>query len=304
MRRIILGVFCTTVMTMFIVGFFFYWGNIQMMTEADSYALLVKGERDAASQKVLQGVTAAAKDQGATVNLYVWMADIEQELIQMKEEDGIDGLICFWEETDDGENTEGMISLCRQIGLPVIIIGQDEDEDTVSMDNYGAGVQMVKEALRQGAQSIIFLIQQQDRVASRQMEGARSALPKEMVYLEAKYTQEFVPDETWEKLVENGAFILALGNAATDFAIKMKESSRLAQEIPLFGIGRPMEVENLENGTAWVLLYPSYFSLGYHAFQKLNGFYSWNGAQIPYQVITLETLYNSENVSYAFPLLD
>ena len=104
--------------------------------------------------------------------------------------------------------------------------------------------------------------------------------------------------------MEDNAFVLALGNAATDHAIQMKENGQIAQEVPLFGIGRPMEVENLENGTAQALLYQSYFTLGYRAFQKLNGSVTSSNGQVPYQVITLETLYDSENVSYVFPLLD
>ncbi len=309
MRRIFWSISCTGVLVVFIVGCFFYWRNSQLAAETNSYALLVAGEGDAASQKVLQGAMAAAKDQTVEVRMYVWKNDVEDQLKRMKETDGMDGVICFLEEErSDSGNGEKIKEICGTIGLPVIIIGQSTDEDEIYTDEKKAGILMAQEALNEGAESIVFLFQKQDMAAACQLEGAKSVLPDGIPYLEAEYEQRFVPDETWKKMTKERSFVLALGNAATEAAIEMKKSGQLEGDVPVIGIGRPMEVESLENGTVSALLYPSYFTLGYRTLEKLHNDMISNGekieGQIPYRVITLENLYDSENVSYVFPLLD
>ena len=299
----VLAAVCAIVLTV-CGSFFFWWKDLRHAAEAVTCAVLVAGTPDAASQKVMQGAKSAAKKKEATVSLYIWQEDVRSQLIKMKDQDKIQGVICFQEKTDDDSKISEIERLCGQIGLSVLMIGNSE-EDSVCNDEE-AGRLLVQKALEQGAKSIIFFLLQDDKAALRQLQGARSALPEKISYQEIEYGQQGLSKEDQVKINQEGVFLLAMGETATEVALQMKETGRLPAGLPLLGTGRPMETEALECGAASALLYPSYFTLGYSAFEELCGaeMTQTNSDGIPYRLITLENLYDSENVSYVFSLLD
>ncbi len=304
MRRVAFwGALCAAA---FAVGIFFWHNHTKQAVQTDSYALFALGEEDAAFQKILQGAQAAAEERGAEIKSYAWKNGGNDWMKKIQQEH-TDGMIWFWDK-DDRIDPENIKEKCAQIGLPVILIGPGTAEAEICMDEKGAGSLMVQEALAQGAQSVVFLMDRRDTAAAWQLDGAKSALPGDIPYVEADENGRWLPQENREQKREDATFVLAFGKAATEAAIEMKEKGRLARNVPVIGTGCPMDVESLENGTVSALLYPSYFAMGYRAVEKLHDGATLGGGpeneQIPYRVITLENLYDAENVSYVFPLLD
>ncbi len=109
-------------------------------------------------------------------------------------------------------------------------------------------------------------------------------------------------DAAWAQIASlSPAALIAVSDTATTAAIGAKLSGLLDASLPLSGFaGGDAIAEPLETGLADALTAPVPYAMGY---QAVSAAFTGKGALIPGRAITLETLFDSENASIAFPLL-
>jgi ABC-type sugar transport system substrate-binding protein len=275
--------------------------------QTNTLALLTQEDTGSFLLQLRYGAQAAAKEAQDTLTVATLAPDDLATQINALKEDGVKAVLLYG--ASDTLITQVRL-VCEAALLPVVLLDREEpDVACVANDEAEAGALATRQALALGAKRLIFLTGEND-VALERLRGAADALGEENAGM-ATFLNWAGADTQWtsvlQQAVDGGACIVTLTSEATLGAVQMLQDGKLTSQNAIIGMDPGSDrVTLLENGIVEGLVLPAPYAMGYSGYMAAEALLSGGQMTEEYtqpQLVTLDNLYNPENVKLAFPLL-
>lgn len=306
----------------------YYYGvtRVTPQKERETYSVILYQHTDNEWAALTQGVHQAEEDFDLEVN-YITMGSEDNgqdqvELIKRELKKNVDGILLAAADSEFLEKELKKISGINN--LLTVETGAGDGYVKISGDDYKMGYELgkkiaedIKEDEDTPAKEVLIVREylERDSVALR-YEGLTDALSdskgdftvKEVARGNGDFSLRLLIET---RLVQSGIYVAALDKFCTEEAVAARESKqkrveKSADGIKVYGIGNTAQiVSNLDSGRLEALVYQNEFNMGYEGIQAIRSKsqkgYNLSEYDIPYKLVTRDTLYEKENERLLFP---
>ena len=306
----------------------YYYGvtRVTPQKERETYSVILYQHTDNEWAALTQGVHQAEEDFGLEVN-YITMGSEDNgqdqaELIKRELKKNVDGILLAAADSEFLEKELKKISGINN--LLTVETGAGDGYVKISGDDYKMGYELGKKIAEDikadedtPAKEVLIVREylERDSVALR-YEGLTDALSdskgdftvKEVARGNGDFSLRLLIET---RLVQSGIYVAALDKFFTEEAVAARESKqkrveKSADGIKVYGIGNTAQiVSDLDSGRLEALVYQNEFNMGYEGIQAIRSKsqkgYNLSEYDIPYKLVTRDTLYEKENERLLFP---
>lgn len=306
----------------------YYYGvtRVTPQKERETYSVILYQHTDNEWAALTQGVHQAEEDFDLEVN-YITMGSEDNgqdqaELIKRELKKNVDGILLAAADSEFLEKELKKISGINN--LLTVETGAGDGYVKISGDDYKMGYELgkkiaedIKEDEDTPAKEVLIVREylERDSVALR-YEGLTDALSdskgdftvKEVARGNGDFSLRLLIET---RLVQSGIYVAALDKFCTEEAVAARESKqkrveKSADGIKVYGIGNTAQiVSDLDSGRLEALVYQNEFNMGYEGIQAIRSKsqkgYNLSEYNIPYKLVTRDTLYEKENERLLFP---
>ena len=306
----------------------YYYGvtRVTPQKERETYSVILYQHTDNEWAALTQGVHQAEEDFGLEVN-YITMGSEDNgqdqaELIKRELRKNVDGILLAAADSEFLEKELKKISGINN--LLTVETGAGDGYVKISGDDYKMGYELGKKIAEDikadedtPAKEVLIVREylERDSVALR-YEGLTDALSdskgdftvKEVARGNGDFSLRLLIET---RLVQSGIYVAALDKFCTEEAVAARESKqkrveKSADGIKVYGIGNTAQiVSDLDSGRLEALVYQNEFNMGYEGIQAIRSKsqkgYNLSEYDIPYKLVTRDTLYEKENERLLFP---
>lgn len=306
----------------------YYYGvtRVTPQKERETYSVILYQHTDNEWAALTQGVHQAEEDFDLEVN-YITMGSEDNgqdqvELIKRELKKNVDGILLAAADSEFLEKELKKISGINN--LLTVETGAGDGYVKISGDDYKMGYELgkkiaedIKEDEDTPAKEVLIVREylERDSVALR-YEGLTDALSdskgdftvKEVARGNGDFSLRLLIET---RLVQSGIYVAALDKFCTEEAVAARESKqkrveKSADGIKVYGIGNTAQiVSDLDSGRLEALVYQNEFNMGYEGIQAIRSKsqkgYNLSEYDIPYKLVTRDTLYEKENERLLFP---
>ena len=306
----------------------YYYGvtRVTPQKERETYSVILYQHTDNEWAALTQGVHQAEEDFGLEVN-YITMGSEDNgqdqaELIKRELKKNVDGILLAAADSEFLEKELKKISGINN--LLTVETGAGDGYVKISGDDYKMGYELGKKIAEDikadedtPAKEVLIVREylERDSVALR-YEGLTDALSdsdgdftvKEVARGDGDFSLRLLIET---RLVRSGIYVAALDKFCTEEAVAARESKQTRVEnsadgIKVYGIGNTAQiVSDLDSGRLEALVYQNEFNMGYEGIQAIRSKsqkgYNLSEYDIPYKLVTRDTLYEKENERLLFP---
>ena len=306
----------------------YYYGvtRVTPQKERETYSVILYQHTDNEWAALTQGVHQAEEDFGLEVN-YITMGSEDNgqdqaELIKRELKKNVDGILLAAADSEFLEKELKKISGINN--LLTVETGAGDGYVKISGDDYKMGYELGKKIAEDikadedtPAKEVLIVREylERDSVALR-YEGLTDALSdskgdftvKEVARGNGDFSLRLLIET---RLVQSGIYVAALDKFCTEEAVAARESKqkrveKSADGIKVYGIGNTAQiVSDLDSGRLEALVYQNEFNMGYEGTQAIRSKsqkgYNLSEYDIPYKLVTRDTLYEKENERLLFP---
>lgn len=307
---------------------FVYYGNASVMPrdEPEKYSVILYQYTDNSWGSLSEGVEQAGRDYGVSISYVTMAIDAKKEdqeaLIDREIENGAQGLLVS--AVDSEGLKEKLLEAEKKVPVVTVETGVGEEITHIGADDYQMGYTLGEKLLEdykgKGSCQVAVIKEYMERLSVKERyQGLRDALESGEVrteivewirgegdynlalYLKTKcsaWSEKAVvalDKYSMEELIEGGQMLRA-------------ESGEKDMGLPLFyGIGNTdIIVNGLDQGEVQALAYQNEFNAGYQGMETLiqkKRDKGYSSRSIKYQLVTKDTLYETENQRLLFPIV-
>lgn len=266
--------------------------------------LIMEDDTGAFLSQLKQGAQSAANERGDKLITKVVKDDNLDAQLKSVKEAGAQAVILL---CNTKAYAQALMDGCARLQLPLVCLDRiSSGECSVLTDEYAAGAEVSRFALSKGSNRLIVLAEAGSAEAER-LQGALDTL-KDVKVTQYPYAQGVHLSDSALAALRDGAYLVTLGAQATRYAADCKKDGTIPKNVPVVGMDTgERRADDLEGGWVQAMLLPAPYAIGYVALQNAHALAAGQAAaakvKIPGKLVTLENLYDPENVKLAFPLL-